>query len=193
METHWVRPQWALSLALHATAGIVASVLALTAPLAAAIVAAVAALSLALEAGGRSGPLRWILPRRATQNVLTVPDEEAAPDVTLLICARYDAPRGGLVTRDGPRRLAARLRRRVGGRAPGPRTWVALALLAVAVCAGLRRSSWRACGSGWRSSSRRSRCSARWRPRATSPSPPSHPQRATTRRASASRWRCTPS
>ena len=138
VETHWVRPQWALSLALHATAGIVASVLALTAPLAAAIVAAVAAFSLALEAGGRSGPLRWILPRRATQNVLTVPDEEGAPEVTLLICARYDAPRGGLVTRDGPRRLAARLRRRIGGRAPGPRTWVALALLAVAVCAGLR-------------------------------------------------------
>ena len=138
VETHWVRPQWALSLALHATAGIVASVLALTAPLAAAIVAAVAALSLALEAGGRSGPLRWLLPRRATQNVLTVPDEEGAPDVTLLICARYDAPRGGLVTRDGPRRLAARLRRRLGGRVPGPRTWVALALLAVAVCAGLR-------------------------------------------------------
>jgi len=138
VETHWVRPQWALSLALHATAGIVASVLVLTAPPAAAIVAAVAALSLALEAGGRSGPLRWILPRRATQNVLTVPDEEAAPDVTLLICARYDAPRGGLATRDGPRRLAARLRRRVGGRAPGPRTWVAVALLAVAVCAGLR-------------------------------------------------------
>ena len=100
--------------------------------------AAVAALSLALEAGGRSGPLRWMLPRRATQNVLTVPDEEGAPDVTLLICARYDAPRGGLVTRDGPRRLAARLRRRVGGRALGPRAWVALALLAVAVCAGLR-------------------------------------------------------
>ena len=70
--------------------------------------------------------------------MLTVPDEEAAPDVTLLICARYDAPRGGLVTRDGPRRLAARLRRRLGGRAPGPRAWVALALLAVAVCAGLR-------------------------------------------------------
>ena len=138
VETHWVRPQWALSLALHATAGIVASVLALTAPVAAAIVAAVAALSLALEARGRSGPLRWILPRRATQNVLTVPDEQAAPDVTLLICARYDAPRGGLVTRDGPRRLAARLRRRAGGRAPGPRAWVALALLAVAACAGLR-------------------------------------------------------
>ena len=33
VETHWVRPQWALSLALHATLGVVASVLAISAPL----------------------------------------------------------------------------------------------------------------------------------------------------------------
>ena len=154
VETHWVRPQWALSLALHATIGVVASLLALSAPLPAAIGAALAALSLAVEVSGRSGPLRYVFPRRATQNVLTVPEGDAAaapsdaepsdsdaargPAVTLLICARYDAPRGGLVTRDGPRRLAARLRRRLGGRGPGPRAWVALALAAVAVCAGLR-------------------------------------------------------
>jgi hypothetical protein len=176
VETHWVRPQWALSLALHATVGVVTSVVALSAPLPAAIAAALAALSMAVEAVGGTGPLRWLLPRRATQNVLTVPDEEAAegvaaergvadrsasdagaaemgaaagsaseagaaeaaPAVTLLICARYDAPRGGLVTRDGPRRLAARLRRRLGGRGLGPRAWVALALAAVALCAGLR-------------------------------------------------------
>jgi hypothetical protein len=139
VETHWVRPQWALSLALHATLGVVASLLAIATPLPAAILAALAALSMAVEASGRSGPLRYLFPRRATQNVLTVPDEEGgAPDITLLICARYDAPRGGLITRDGPRRLAARLRRRLGGHALGPRAWVALALAAVAVCAGLR-------------------------------------------------------
>jgi hypothetical protein len=138
VETHWVRPQWAIVLALHATVGVVASLLALTAPLPAAIAAGVAALSLAVEASGRTGPLRLLLPRRATQNVLTVPDEDVAPDVTLLVCARYDAPRGGVVTRDGPRRQAAGLRRRLRGRALGPRAWVALALAAVAVCAGLR-------------------------------------------------------
>jgi hypothetical protein len=138
VETHWVRPQWAVALALHATLGVVASLLAIATPLPAAIVAGLAALSMAIEASGRSGPLRRLFPRRATQNVLTVPDEEEAPEVTLLICARYDAPRGGLVTRDGPRRLAARLRRRLGGHALGPRAWVALALAAVAVCAGLR-------------------------------------------------------
>jgi hypothetical protein len=158
VETHWVRPQWALSLALHATVGVVASVVALSAPLPAAIAAALAALSMAVEAAGGTGPLRRLLPRRATQNVLTVPDDEAAeggaapqgrvaeeaapaaaaPAVTLLIGARYDAPRGGLVTRDGPRRLAARLRRRLGGRGLGPLSWAALALAAVALCAGLR-------------------------------------------------------
>jgi len=138
VETHWVRPQWALSLALHATLGVVASLIAVSTPLPAAILAAVAALSMAVEATGRRGPLRFLFPRRATQNVLVVPAEEAAPDVTLLICAHYDAPRGGLITRDGPRRLAARLRRRLGGHALGPRAWVALALAAVAVCAGLR-------------------------------------------------------
>ncbi len=138
METLWVRPQWALSLAMHVTVGIVASLLALSAPLPAAIAAALAALSMAVEAAGVTGPLRRLLPRRATQNVLTVPDEGAAADVTLLICARYDAPRGGLMTGDGPRRLAARLRRRLGGRGLGPRAWVALAVAAVALCAGLR-------------------------------------------------------
>jgi hypothetical protein len=153
VETHWVRPQWALALALHATIGVVASLAAPTAPLPAAIAAGLAALSMALEAAGRTGPLRWLFPRRATQNVITVPAEAAGaapPDsgtptaargaapVALLICARYDAPRGGLVTRDGPRRLAARLRGRLGGRALGPRAWVALGLAAVAACAGAR-------------------------------------------------------
>jgi hypothetical protein len=120
VETQWVRPQSALSLALHATLGVVASVLAITAPLPALIVAGAAAASMALEATGRVGPLRWIFPRRATQNVLTVPDDDA--EVALLICARYDAPRGGIG------------RRVVEGR----ERWVAGALVLVAVCAGLR-------------------------------------------------------
>jgi hypothetical protein len=150
VETYWVRPQWALSLALHATVGVVASLLAVTAAVPAAIAAGMAALSMAVEAVGRTGPLRWLFPRRATQNVLTVPADvaragsapqsgagaraDAAP-IALLICARYDAPRGGLVTRDGPRRLAVTLRRGLRGRALGPRGWVALGLAAVGACA----------------------------------------------------------
>jgi len=193
VETLWLRPQWALSLALHATLGVVASLVAVRAPLPALIAAGVTALSLAIEATGRAGPLRWILPRRATQNVLVAaedghaerghaelahaerghderrhaelahaerrhaerghaerrhaerghvaPDDAADADgrsVTLLICAHYDAPRSGLVTRDRPRRLAARVRRALGGRAPSPRAWLALACAAVAGCAGAR-------------------------------------------------------
>src|SRR3954451_2195652 len=71
VETHWVHPQWALALALHATIGVVASLAALTVPLPAAIAAGLAAASMALEAAGRTSPLRWLFPRRATQNVLT--------------------------------------------------------------------------------------------------------------------------
>jgi hypothetical protein len=118
VETHWVRPQRSLSMALHATLGVVASVLAVSAPLPGLIVAAVAALSMAAEAAGWVAPLRWIFPRRATQNVLTVPGD----GIALLICAPYAAPRGGIG------------RRFVEGR----EAWVAAALALVAVCAGLR-------------------------------------------------------
>jgi len=119
VETHWVRPQWPLSMALHATVGVLASVVAITAPLPALVAAALSALSMALEAAGTDGLLRRLLPRRATQNVLTVPEPDG---VALLICAPYAAPRGGV-----GRRLAE-----------GRQAWVALALALVAVCAGLR-------------------------------------------------------
>jgi hypothetical protein len=119
VETHWVRPQWPLSIALHATVGVVASLVAISEPLPGLIAAAVAAVSMALEGVGLPGLLRLALPRRATQNVLTVPDEGG---VTLLIAAPYSAPRGGFG------------RRLIEGR----QLWVAAALLLVAVCAGLR-------------------------------------------------------
>ena len=123
VETHWVRPQWALSIALHATLGVVASLVAISAPLPGLIAAAVAAVSMAFEGVGLPGLLRLAFPRRATQNVLTVPEEGG---VTLLIAAPYAAPRGGFGAAGCSRR---------GGRSRGSRA--ALALL-VAVCAGLR-------------------------------------------------------
>jgi hypothetical protein len=135
VETHWVRPQWPLSIALHATVGVVASLVAISAPLPGLIAAAVAAVSMALEGFGLPGLLRLAFPRRATQNVLTVPEEGGADragsatagGVTLLIAAPYAAPKGG----PGRRFL---------GRLPGgPQLWVAAALLLVALCAGLRR------------------------------------------------------
>jgi hypothetical protein len=128
VETHWVRPQWALSIALHATVGVVASLVAISAPLPGLIAAAVAAVSTALEGFGLPGLLRLAFPRRATQNVLTVPEEDgaAASGVTLLIAAPYAAPKGA----PGLRFL---------GRLPGgPQPWVAAALVLVALCGGLR-------------------------------------------------------
>jgi hypothetical protein len=119
VETHWARPQWPLSIALHATIGVAASLLAISAPVPGLIAAAVAAVSMALEGLGLPGLLRLLFPRRATQNVLTVPQEGA---VTLLICAPYAAPRGGF----GRRWLEGR------------QLWVAGALFLVAVCGGLR-------------------------------------------------------
>jgi hypothetical protein len=122
-----VRPQWALSIALHATLGVVASVLAISAPLAGLVLAGVAAVSAAADAFGAPPLLRRVLPRRATQNVLVEPDDERAgsPErrpLALLIAAPYGAPKGG---------LGARLIR-------GREAWVAAALLLVAACAGLR-------------------------------------------------------
>ena len=107
VETHWVRPHWAPALALAALLGGAGSLASVAAPLAGAIAAAVAAACLALEALGRSSPLRLLTRRRATQDVLALPP--AHDGVTLLVCARYDAPRRGLVLNDGWRALGARV------------------------------------------------------------------------------------
>ena len=158
VETHWVRPQWPLSIALHATVGVVASLVAISAPLPGLIAAAVAAVSMALEGFGLPGLLRLAFPRRATQNVLTVPEEGR----------RHAAHRGSLrgapgwlraeVSIEGPPAVG-------GGRAPARRR-----------CArGCGRSTSTGCGSGCCSSCRRSRCCSRSRRRATRRSPTTSP------------------
>ena len=67
VETRWVRPQRALTLALGALLAIAGSLLATASALPGLIVAALGALVLALHAAGLPLPL---LPRRATQHVL---------------------------------------------------------------------------------------------------------------------------
>jgi hypothetical protein len=137
VEPYWVRPHWAVPVALGSLLAGGASLLALTLPLAAAIVAAVAAVGLAIEALGYEGPLRRVMPRRATQDVVVRP--AADPDrVELLICARYDAPRRGLVLNDGWRRLAVPLR--------NVRAWLAGAAAVVTGCAVAR---WQGVDAGW--------------------------------------------
>jgi hypothetical protein len=129
VETHWVRPQWPGSLLLACALGIAGALASTRVPVAGAVLAAVAALSLAMDAAGRPGVLRGVFARRATQNVLVVaPDPER---VAVLVCARYDAPRRGLLFAEPLRRLAARA-------GPDPRAWLALAAAVVALGAGLR-------------------------------------------------------
>jgi hypothetical protein len=119
VETHWIRPHLAAGLALGCALAATGGLIAIGAPLAGLIVAAVGALSVVIDASGRAAPLRWLLPRRATQVVLVAPDGAAgtshghetatrsgviAPDgraatVNLIIVARTDVPRGGLARR----------------------------------------------------------------------------------------------
>jgi hypothetical protein len=98
-------------------------------PVAGVVLAAVAALSLAMDASGFPGLLRGVFARRATQNVLVVAPDPAR--VAVLACARYDAPRRGLLFAEPLRRLAARS-------GPDPRAWLALAAAVVALGAALR-------------------------------------------------------
>ena len=122
VETHWVRPQLAAGLALGCALTAVGGLIAIGAPVAGLVAAAIGALSVAIDAAGRAGPLRRLLPRRATQVVLVAPPEDGGAKVDLLLVARTDVPRGGLA-----RRLA---------RVPGGLWWLAgCALAVVATCA----------------------------------------------------------
>src|SRR4051812_27643095 len=122
VETLWVRPQWWWSLFWHAALGVVASLVATASAVAGVALAAVIVVSYALELAGLGGLLRLVFFRRATQIVLVEPP--ANDRIALWITAATDAPRRGLVFRDGWRRLGGRLR-------PGPLVWVLLLLVVV--------------------------------------------------------------
>jgi hypothetical protein len=122
METHWVRPQLALALALGCALAAAGGLVAVAAPLPGLAIAAIGAASLLVDVAGRTGPLRMLLPKRATQVVLVAPAEGATVD--LLAVARTDVPRGGLA-----RRLA---------HVPGGLWWLVLCALAVAAAAAAR-------------------------------------------------------
>lgn len=136
VETLWVRPQWALSLALHAALGVVASVAATAWPIPAAALAAIVLVSYLLELAGRGGLLTRLFYRRATQVVVVAPPDPDA--ITLLITAATDAPRRGLLFRPAVRRAAAALQRPLRGHAPGAAAWILIALAVVGAAAGAR-------------------------------------------------------
>jgi hypothetical protein len=127
-DTFWLRPAWAWPVVLAAALAAGGSLASVAWPLAGLIAAALAAASLALEGAGLTSPLRLLTRRRATQNVVALP--EAHDGVTLLVCAPYDAPRRGLVLNDRWRAAAARL--------GDVRPWLAGCALAIAGAAGAR-------------------------------------------------------
>jgi hypothetical protein len=122
VETHWVRPQKATSLALGCALAAIGGLVALAAPVAGLVVAVLATLSVLMDVAGRTGWLRYLRPRRATQVVLVAPVGVAS--VELFITARTDVPRAGLA-----RRLE---------RVPGGLAWLAGAALAVTAAAAAR-------------------------------------------------------
>lgn len=127
LEPVWLRPRWAAALALGAFLAAAGSLVSVAVPLAGLIAAGVAAVTLAAEALGRSSPLRAPARRRATQNVVSLPESE---DVTLIVCAPYSAPRRGMLLNDRWRAAAARL--------GDVRGWLAGGALLVAATAALR-------------------------------------------------------
>jgi hypothetical protein len=122
METHWVRPQRALALALGCALTAIGGLIAIGAPVPGLVVAAAGAICVLVDVAGRASPLRLLMPRRATQVVLVAPHEGAAVD--LLVVARTDVPRRG---------IAARLEGVRGGV-----WWLAAAAVAVAAASGAR-------------------------------------------------------
>src|SRR4051812_3779046 len=91
VETHWVRPQWAVALALGALLAVVGSLLSTAAEIPGLVLAVAGLVTMVFRP----------FPRRATQHVLTgVPDG----GVVLAIAAAYDVPRTG---RADQRRLRA--------------------------------------------------------------------------------------
>jgi hypothetical protein len=136
LETVWVRPQWPLSLLIHAGGGVAGSLLAVAAPRPAIGVLLVVLASTLLEASGRGRLLSLVLHRRATQNVVSPAPHDHA--YRLIVTAALDAGRTGVVHRPAVRRATARMQRAARGLLPGPAGWLALLLLAVLACAAAR-------------------------------------------------------
>jgi len=141
IEPFWCRPNWALAHASHALLGLAGGLVAVSDPTVGGLMVLAALLSVLADAATGISLGRRLTPERASQNVVSLVDPaEGDPlkdsRVRLILTANYDAGRMGVVYRNGPRRIAARVHRATGGRAPGWLAWFALALwwlLAVAV------------------------------------------------------------
>lgn len=108
IETAWVRPAWPWLYAGLCALGAAASLLALAQPEVALAIVVVVLVALAGDAGGWAPFARLLLPRRATQCVVSEPPPRPGrPRIRLIVTAPYDARLGGLARRLAP--LRARL------------------------------------------------------------------------------------
>jgi hypothetical protein len=136
VQTVWVRPSWGPVLALVCAAGIAGTVVSVDEPRIGASICLIALVLLAGDLSGRLPVLRRLTIARATQNVISLDERDAA--IRLVVTAAVDAPRSTALTAGLPARLAAALRRRLGPLAPGGFTIVVVALLLSAAFAELR-------------------------------------------------------
>jgi hypothetical protein len=144
LEPHWVRPHWSPAHGLHLGLAVLASLASVELPAVALGVLVLTLISYVLDVTGRFHLLRRLTTQRATQNVVSpAPAPAARPgpsgrQLRLVVMARYDAGRSGLMYAEPVRAAAARLRRLARGHGPGPAGWATLAMVVLAGCAGAR-------------------------------------------------------
>lgn len=134
LEVHWVRPQRAAMLALHAFVAVCASLLAVSEPEIAVAILAAVLVSMVADLSGRARLGRRLTPGRATQHVVASPADASKP-VLLILAAAYDVPRGGALRGPLVARGSALARRLTAGRGPAAAAWMALAVAAILACA----------------------------------------------------------
>jgi hypothetical protein len=138
-EPFWCRPNWALAHAWHVALALAGSLVSLSHPAIGAALLATALLSVIADGLTGVSPGRRLTPERASQNLVSRPSaasDGAHPPTRLIVTAKYDIPRAGLIYRDGLRRIAAALRRLAGPLALGWLAWLSIAIawsLAVAI------------------------------------------------------------
>ncbi len=144
VETFWCRPNWALAHGWHAGLALAGSLIAVGSATVGAALIAVALVSLVADSLTGVSLGRRLTREHASQNVVGHASQSgvgATPDprpTRLVVTANYDSGRTGLVYRPAIRRPFARLRRLVGGRAPGWQGWLAIAFVWLLVTAILR-------------------------------------------------------
>lgn len=145
IETFWCRPNWALAHAWHAALALAGSLVSVSSPKVGGAMILVALVSLTVDAVTGVSLGRRLTPERASQNVISHAAGDGPP-IKLIVTANYDSGRTGLVYRQAPRRLTARLRRLTGRLTPGWQGWLAIATVWVLITAILRDTG--ATGSG---------------------------------------------